>query len=813
MKAMTRMLVLLAVISTAMPAVSAVNWHIAVSQGNRYDSNYQAGDRPLSGSGCTSITTDGFTEGALGSGFGQGCKTGSGSYSLTVLGDDTIQDAYIAYKDGGNGDIELTARIPNAYSGSSQNGAGEGIGIRESTSATSFVAQCKSLQVGTNAVQCQYGSNGTYTAVNCTASGSTRPVYPKLTYDKSATDIRGWTSTNGSSWTECFQHTRSLSDDIVYIIAGARSLTTSFSATLDNFALASTISVYTPVDPTPNAPTLTSAIPDQTGVQGTAFSLTFSAYFSGATSYSLGSAFPGALTESSDGVLSGTPNAADVSSSPYSRNLCATNASGTTCDSVGFSFSASTGDTLTSADVGDSTSTDINCATFESGGAVDPGDIIELEQGSRGAVRFRNCHGNASARITIRKQAGATQLTITGGGTLDGKTPQQALACEDCTYVTIDGTVNWTGHATGCGVNITATGISETPLTDCAIKIDASNQFGVKWLGQAQFVTYKGIEIDGNWPVATNLNGIDTGVSPNDQSYCVSTTPSLLNREFREGLRFERSYVHHTAKELFYMGPNVGFGNCTGATETPRLKDFYFGYNFGEFGGWDCFNLKSAFTGTNVVEYNFCGDIGGGTASSGANSVGFSLFESEGIVRYNKVRRTNDPPGGANGITAGINQAPSAWGTLDAQVYGNDIADVDGVGINFNRSSVSGVADRSGAIYSNTVVDSGGRAINVDTDVHGGVTVSNNVTSDATSTPINVPSGNGNSSTNNLNCAVGACGFVDDDNDGNPNDNDYRITSGSAARNAGSTCPSVDIVGTSRPQGAACDQGAYEFDE
>jgi hypothetical protein len=430
----------------------------------------------------------------------------------------------------------------------------------------------------------------------------------------------------------------------------------------------------------------------------------------------------------------------------------------------------------------------VDCDTFD--GGVQPGDVIELTSGTRGNLELRDCFGTEEAHITIRKSASATRLQIDATG-------QDGLLCQNCRYVDIDGLVNWTGHTGGCGVDAT---LSETPLTDCGILVKGDPQFLVKFRGEARFITVQGIEADGEWPHAVTEAGADVAISPNDQNYCVPP-----GSEWREGFSIRRNYMHDVAHEIFYFGPNVNYGNCSANQDVPRLRDIEISHNFLRHGGWDGVNLKSAYAGNNLVHHNVVLDIGGGTTASGANSVGIALFESEGSIYHNKVRRTATPPGGAPGLQCSANNAPAAWGTLHCEIYGNDVSDTDGPGITILKGT-NAQAQRSANIYNNTVTDTGEHCITIAPSVTGGGFVRDNLTASCGAQTVNI-GGTGFTNTNNANCTEAACGFVSHAS------NDYRITSASPAHDQANACPVDDLLGTARPKGAQCDQGAYELDE
>jgi hypothetical protein len=799
-------------LSFSLPAVAAISLDLAQTATGIRSTACPAGDCPIVG--CTPPT--GFTEVNLGNGGGEICEQSASEFDLNVFGTSQSQNNRIAHKDCGGADCQIEANITDTYAGTSENFAAVGVGIREAATSTAWFFQCYSFQNGATAVQCTYGANGTYTSVNG-ASGQTRPRRVAVTYDVSSGDVKGFASSDGVTWVEVTSTNRALSDDEAYIMGTSKHASQTLQATLDNFAVVTTIDAYTPSDPPGGSPpTLVTPILNQTGTQGIAFAFLCSGNFSGQTLPYSQTGLPGAgglVFNASTCAIDGTPNAADVSASPFQVEVCAANVDGETCDTAQFTFSppSGSGDVFLVPDVADSALTNLNCSTTGgangaswasirtsgSGTTVGPGDIIQLASGSRGAVHLQSCNGDEDNYILVTKSVSATRLTITGqGGSNDAK------LCDNCTYVHFNGLVNWTGHTAGCGRDST---FSETPLTDCGILVDATNQFALKMRGEARFIIWEGIEVDGNWPQTISNTGADVAISPNDQDYCVSNTPSLLNREFREGLIVRNNYFHHLAHEIAYFGPNVNYGNCSAGEGAPRLKDITIADNFMQYGGWDGLNLKSAITGTNVIEGNVILDIGGGTTASGANSVGIALFEAEGVVRYNKVRRTSDPPGGANGIHAVLNAAPAEWGTLDVEIYGNEVADTDGRCIHVGDTAAANYAVQ---IYSNTLVDCSSGGVNVTSTVTGTGFVRDNLSTGS----IN-EQGPNTANQNNRVCVENACGFVDEDSDGNVNDNDYSLTSGSASRNNASNCPSVDLLGAVRPKGANCDQGAYEFNE
>lgn len=772
----------------SLPA-GAINLGPAVpsADGVIYVSQYPLGDKP-SGGTCPPATWTGLN---LGDGGGTICDV-SGDFAFTVTGSDTVDDMRIIHKDAGAGEVQVEGLILDSYAGSAESFAAIGLGIRESTAVDSWVAQCKSLQTGSTTIQCQYGTAPSLTNVNCTASGSVRPEWTAVTYYPTDTEVKGFTSSDGSTWTECFSTIKSMSDVLAFYMGGSRSATVALTGTIDQPALLTEIDAYTEDDTPGGVPTV-SPIPDQTGSQGVAYSLTFSSYFTGATSYSLGSAFPGALTESSDGVLSGTPNATDASSSPYSRDLCGTNASGTTCDSVSFSFAAVPGDILVVAS-GDSV---VDCDTFESGGRVDPGDVLQIDDGVRGPLEIRDCDGTAADPIIIRNDvtgtAAATIRRTSGTG--------PALELTNMTNFVMDGTGKWTGAASGtCGYDETT---GDLGTTQCGIVVETQGGTGgfvIRLAGLSCAGTdanpnsvcmIKGVAVDGN-----NVSGV--GLSMNDHSELVSDNPGT----WRENLLVESSYfvdIGNGNGEAVYAGPNQ---DAT-APDLP-LRDITLRRNYFIGIERDCINTKSVLDGFLLIEYNYmtgCGESGESTQNRGLNLNGAADYTIRGNVIL-------DIGGEGMLITwqdlAGL--SPNASNTFD--ITNNIIARVGQTataqrrdGIRFTRNSDS--PTYTGAVSNNTLATVPEEGFSCGSNVT--VNIRNSIAAGVSGT---VYEGSGcNNAGNNATGSVASFNFV------NSGADNYELTSSSstACNLASATyAPATDYEGEARPQDSADDIGADE---
>lgn len=809
-----RALLLAAVLAVTLTynADGAISRRYNPSQDGAAYSEYPNGDKPIEA--CAAPT--GWTEANTGDGFGEFCEDDAGPPSTqlaSVGGSSSIQKMHYAYQAiGATGDKQIKARIVGDLAGNLVSMASLGIGFRDGADNDDFFHQIFGPFAGQAAVQSNSGTTAA-DAVNVNgAPGQSLPRWICAAFDDSAGTSKVLAGSDGVSFSEVATVSHDFSGGRVYFFGQSKSAVATLQGTIDGLEVSDTIDCYTPDEEPPvgTPPVLVSPIPNQEGTQGVAFSLDFRSFFTGATSYSI-EAMPGALTESSDGVVSGTPNATDVSASPYERDLCATNADGTTCDAVQFFFSpaSGSGSVFTIPDVGNTTNSLLNCASTSGANGSTwtsirtsgsntrplPGDTLLVTSGERGNTEFRQCVGTASAPILVRKTASATRLQINAQGT-DG------LLFRDSEHVVADFTLNWTGHTSGCGADAT---LSDTPLTDCGLLIVGDPQFAIKWRGRARNFTIRGIEADGNWPGTAVLTGGDVAISPNDQVYCV--TPGS---EWRENIVAEELYLHDFAKEIIYFGPNVNYGQCTGSDDVPRLRNITLRNIYADGGGWDGINLKSARQGTNLMTRIIIKNIGGGTNAGGANSRGISCYESQCEITNSRVDTTTDPPGGAAGIVCGLQFAPTNWcGTSSGDqcvcnVSGVVVHDTDGNGIAY---AVGPNADETltGDVEFSTIVRPGGNAVNM----AGGVAscAVHDVVAAKTSGNSTINAGPCSTS-NNSNTQIDTQGFT------NAAADDFTPTSGSKNRNAGQTgCPSEDLHGTTRPKGGTCDRGAIERDE
>ena len=420
---------------------------------------------------------------------------------------------------------------------------------------------------------------------------------------------------------------------------------------------------------------------------------------------------------------------------------------------------------------------------------VEPGDTITLEGGNRGTITFNNCIGTASNRIVIRNDTAAgSRTTIQGTGKF-------GFDCAGCEWVTIDGTGKWLGAPAGeCGY--------PNGRNQCGIKIQCSDDGSdaIIWLrlsGSSKNVTIQGVEVDGGFPNCDpKTPGI--GISVNDHKYKLADHPG----EWREGIVIQRNYVHHTASECVYVGPNQtgdGVGDL-------QLRNNEIGFNLIENCGWDGIELKSTVQGRSAIHHNIVRvtGLGPGDNTVGNNGHGISLFESGYTdVHHNWVQDTRAKGSGGACFTQYI-QSLTTTGTVPSYFFNN-------VAVNCHRNGIStGRQDTVDAlpiptIINNTVIEVGGVGVSANSNVTGDGAIRDNIV--CNSDKGDVSSFGKIKVSNNRTGICSANRFADFAK------RDFRLTPASPAVDRGtpSGAPSDDYNGVSRPQGRIPDQGAFEL--
>lgn len=770
-----------------------------------YVSQYPTGNKPVVS--CSSPS--GWTLANLGDGGGQICEVSASEFTMGVSGSAQPLNGRIAYKDAGAADVQLTARITDTYSGATSNFANIGIGIRESAASTSWLFQIHSLQSGATGVQCQYGSNGTYTTTNG-ASGALRPHTVNVTYDLSSGDIKAF-----AGGVEVCSTNRAMSDVIAYVGGTSRSTSEQLAATLDNIALSSTITAYTPTDPLPGAPTVVSAIDNQAWASGTAVSLSCAANFSGATSYSIpanGSAggLPtgtGMSFNTSLCAFSGTPDSDDVGT--RTLTVTATNAGGSVSSSFESAVSAAPpGDVFQINTQAGTTTRVYNCAsastgaggttstngsawstirTSGTGSAPGPGDTIVLQGGTHhGKLQFVNCVGSSSGHLVIKnKTTDASPAIIeksngSGGGFW--------LQITDSLYVDLDGRGGYSGHTSGCGAQSPLL----TPKTDCGIvwQFDASEPLptsAVKINGTTSKYGIYGLEIDGTGGTG---GGVALDCHDNTQVNGYSGTGTYTG-SWIEDVTVSENWIHDygvTSGEGMYCGSNA-------VEDAFPLRFWRISYNYVDNTARECINLKYARQGPNYIDHNVVKDCA--SANDAGQIRGINVTDGGDVYIYDNIVIDNK----GNGISHIINGAVSAdplGPNFYLYIYNNIVIRSTGVAVYVESANSSQDQITPVSIYNNTLVNPVGNGITRSV-ASGTCEASDNIITDS-ATPVS-----GCGSTNNRTGTTAAQNFV---NSGSDN---YELTSTSGACNNGSANGlSEDYEGESRPQDGANDQGADE---
>lgn len=775
---------------------------VTVSWTPNYDgtlsSKYPSGDKPLPAAACPS----GWTCVGVGGATGEVNAASASNFQYgSVVGLSTIQKSYRVYKDAGSGDVQIKARILNDYSGNLAAYTSIGIGLGEDpTSTTAYFFQCFAPYAGSAAVQSNYGTTAAaFTNANG-APGQSRPRYVGITYDVSEGDLRCHESSDGSTWVQVSQTTRTMSDVVAYVFAASGSSTESMSGSADNIALGSSITIYTPDGGGGggggnNAPVVDTAIANQTAAQGVAFSLTVSSNFSDPDDNSLSfsqSGLPasGGLSMSSAGVFSGTPNAADVSASPFNVTVTASDGSATVSDTFQMTVTAAAGggDTF---NIGTSTSS-FNCQSQ----GVEGGDTIVLAAGTHVPLTISNCTGTASSRITIRND------TSGGGPAIFSSSSSAAkLTFDTFEYVTIDGTGKWSGAPSGsCGINSSTHAESETTCGIQATRTGSTHPtFYVGFKGKQKNVTMKGVEIDG---VSRTGGGSGIGLNFNDHGYQASANPNT----YREDVLITQNFIHDlgtsTSGECLYIGPNVSQGDVP-------LRRFTISWNLIRDCSRDGIQIKSLYEGPNYIIGNHIYRTGlAGAADESGQHFGISTYEGGDMT----VERNYIEDAGESGIQFSTQALPSSYGPFYTIVRDNIVVRPGAIGplvghcITASRPSSSFALFSPNNWYNNTCIEPEGNGANFSGTTNGTNSAANNIFAGVGGSAVSGSSTN----TNNLTGTVSSIGFV---NSGADTFAGYHIGASSAAKDTATsgTTSSTDIDGDDRPNGSAKDRGADEY--
>ncbi len=391
---------------------------------------------------------------------------------------------------------------------------------------------------------------------------------------------------------------------------------------------------------------------------------------------------------------------------------------------------------------------------------VAPGDTVCITAGTRGPLDLRNFHGASGRPISFVNHGGT--VTVRGdGGDYAG------IEIENSDHIRVTGT----GESQRCGAQFAG----------------GSQQCGIRILGSARSLTGK---------VKTEYIRVDHIEMGDTTQSAVSIKDNSMGRgEWVEhDVVLDHNYIHDVRDEGVYIGSS---DYATGDYHV--LHGVHLGHNLVVRTGRDGLQVGSA-TRDCTIHHNVIRDTGRNNESSHragvmnnkgsvcdvfsnfvADTAGWGIYvQGNGeneiynnvVVRAGRSVRDGDGDGDGISIHDGSNVRESIY------VWNNTVVSARGDGIGWSND-----VGQDNQIRNNIVVASGGRNIDRDSNV----VVSNNLAAQSISSPT----------------------FVD------PSADDYRLRSGSPARDAGGSLGARGVVddfdGVPRPQGPAYDIGAHEM--
>jgi hypothetical protein len=449
----------------------------------------------------------------------------------------------------------------------------------------------------------------------------------------------------------------------------------------------------------------------------------------------------------------------------------------------------------------------VDCDTFETGGRVDPGDILELAAGNRGPLQIRDCHGTSSLPITVRNNtSGGTSTNIRRTGTGES----YVFRIENVTHVVVDGTGKWSGAPAGkCGYNPVTKAEGKN---NCGIVIENTiTNHPTHYLRIAgrltQHLTIRGLEVDGS---TGSGGGSGILVSLNDHDFKNDDHPGV----WREDITLENLYVHHsegTTGECMYIGPNA-------YDDDLPLRNITIRDNLVQFCARNGIELKYSLSGASEISGNVVRNVG--LSGEAGQMGGISVIDGGDIdIHANIVEEPGSNAIGCNNQNAVIDGAGAEpdTGPWYCHIYNNIAiragAVGGGPGVNVARCvSTSGgcAGSHTGtraqldpvSVYNNTVINpTGGGCVN-SSGLSGSKVARDNICAAATAQTREV---SGLTDTNNRKGTVATMDFV------NPGADNYELTFDSpACNNAQNQSLATDYEDEARPQDGKSDQGADE---
>ena len=207
---------------------------------------------------------------------------------------------------------------------------------------------------------------------------------------------------------------------------------------------------------------------------------------------------------------------------------------------------------------------------------------------------------------------------------------------------------------------------------------------------------------------------------------------------------------------------------------------------------------------TSNIYDNEAGSGGGGGISSESGTV---LVEQTAVY-------SNSASGSGGGIVHNVVAGTNSFVITNSTISGNSTS---GTGGGLRNAGVATTQLNNVTLYNNSAIVSAGQAVSV---FAGSVTAKNSIISSTGTDCSGALSSSGHNIGSDSSCGLNATADLPNTNPMlGPLQNNggstltHALLIGSPAIDSGSGCPAVDQRGVSRSIGAACDRGAYEFDE
>lgn len=793
------------------PAIAALSVKVALNFDGTVDTRYRVGEKPIDPpASCTTVTCA-----SKGNANGEIDQDGT-DLLITATGDGdgwsgAVQNIDYAYVVRASGDAQICTTIPESWSGHLEDYTGFMVGITEGGGADDWAAWV--IRHYNGALYFKYGTPGSSVTM-VQGPNLPLPLHVCATFDDSANVAAGYYSTDGVDYVLLGSAAADLSNYRPFVGGTSHETTASTVATL-TWDYSTDITIAGDMEGGPSC-----SIPNQVWAEGVSVSFDVDQYCTGtgSLSYSATGLSGRGLDISSIGVITGIPNSAAVSASPFQVVVTATDSMMRSTNAL---FTAAV-TAATGADhfipLDNSQNIVIDCAAD----GIMPGDTVTFQAGVR-LVRhtIRNCVGTADAPIVFRNDPTANQPVVFSRM---GRTGDFIVRWDNNAYTVLDGTAKYVGAPSGvCGDdgNMARCGIQYRPSAE---NTQPSSFFKIN--GTARHMTLRGIGCDVMWQsiysntraicfqLHDNSKFLPSGITQRDVMLGAPGTSEL----WHENWTIEHTVCRNARDECRYIGTNYETGGSS-STNYPT-RNIIVRYNWDE-DVFSCTRLKSMLGGGSAIHDNVCINSGN-DPTHGAAIHAFQLYEA-GAANSNQVvfefyrnviintRHGGNPGGGGDCLFVYSHTRPeSLFGQYRFHAWGNLCYQAGRHGISVGRNT--GMSQGIPMVEYNTIVDVGrevwGRCFEVNSSITttGGYFRHNICAGSGIENGISTRN---HANTNNyLNANKAAAGFVNTTS----GSEDFRLSSGSTnVDTGGSNCSGLtDLDGTSRPQGSACDRGAYE---